>query len=267
VNIDVQNHLALEGRVAVVTGGNRGIGLVIAKALAGAGARLAISSRDAASLGRAAAELEAAGAECLAVPCDVADPASADAMAAAVLEHFGQVDVVVANAGIAGPTAPMHEITYEQWRECLGIDLDGVYLTFRGLVPAMIERGRGSLIAISSITGKRPLSGRTPYSAAKMGVIGLVRTLALELGPHGIRVNSVVPGAVEGPRIKDVVRNLARARGISEEEAIRPFIDTAPLQRLVRPEEVAAACVFLASDAAAGITGEDLNVSAGVVMY
>jgi NAD(P)-dependent dehydrogenase (short-subunit alcohol dehydrogenase family) len=258
---------SLDGRVAVVTGGNRGIGFAIARTLAGAGARVAISSRDAASLDRAAAELESAGAECLAVPCDVADPASADAMGAAVLERFGQVDVVVANAGIAGPTAPMHEISYEQWRECLAIDLDGVYLTFRGFVPGMIERRQGSLIAISSITGKRPLGGRTPYSAAKMGVIGLVRTLALELGPHGIRVNSVCPGAVDGARIKDVVRNQARAQGLSEEEALQQFIGAAPLKRLVRPEEVAGACLFLASDAGAGITGEDLNVSAGVVMY
>jgi NAD(P)-dependent dehydrogenase (short-subunit alcohol dehydrogenase family) len=174
---------------------------------------------------------------------------------------------VVANAGIAGPTAPMHEIGYEQWRECLAIDLDGVYLTFRRFVPAMIERRSGSLIAVSSMTGKRPLNGRTPYSAAKMGVIGLVRTLALELGPHGIRVNSVCPGAVEGPRIKDVVRNQARAQGVSEEATLRQFTDPAPLKRLVQPEEVAAACLFLASEASAAITGEDLNVSAGVVMY
>jgi NAD(P)-dependent dehydrogenase (short-subunit alcohol dehydrogenase family) len=267
MNIDALDHLSLEGRVAVVTGGNRGIGFLIAQALAGAGARLAISSRDAASLGRAAAELEAAGTECLAVPCDVADPASADAMATAVLERFGRVDVVVANAGIAGPTAPMHQISYEQWRECLGIDLDGVYLTFRGFLPAMIERRQGSLIAISSVTAKRPLSGRTPYSAAKMGVIGLVRTLALELGPHGVRVNSVCPGAVDGPRIRNVAGAMAQAQGITPEEALRQFTDPAALKRLVRPEEVAAACVFLASDAAAGITGEDLNVSAGLVMY
>ena len=257
----------LDGRVAVVTGGNRGIGLAIARAMAGAGARVAISSRDAASLEAAAAELEAAGAECLAIPCDVADPDSTDAMAAAVLERFGRADVVVANAGIAGPTAPMHEIGYEQWRECLAIDLDGVYLAFRRFIPGMIERAGGSLIAISSITGKRPLHGRTPYSAAKMGVIGLVRTLALELGPHGIRVNSVCPGAVDGPRIENVTRAIAQAQGVTQEQALRQFTDPAPLKRLVRPEEVGAACVFLASDAAAAITGEDLNVSAGLVMY
>jgi NAD(P)-dependent dehydrogenase (short-subunit alcohol dehydrogenase family) len=161
----------------------------------------------------------------------------------------------------------MHQISYEQWRECVGIDLDGVYLTFRGFLPGMVERRQGSLIAISSITGKRALHGRTPYAAAKMGVIGLVRTLATELGPHGVRVNSVCPGAVDGPRIEVVVRNQAQALGISEEEALRQFRDSSPLRRLVRPEEVAAACVFLASDAASAITGEDVNVSAGVVMY
>src|SRR5207244_7154945 len=166
-------------------------------------------SRRAATRAEAAAQLEAAGTQCLPVPCDVADPDSADAMAAAVLERFGEVDVVVANAGIAGPTAPMHEISYEEWRECLAIDLDGVYLTFRGFLPGMIERGQGSLIAISSMTGKRPLNGRTPYAAAKLGVVGLVRSLAAELGPHGVRVNSVCPGAVDGPRIKLVVRNQA----------------------------------------------------------
>jgi NAD(P)-dependent dehydrogenase (short-subunit alcohol dehydrogenase family) len=257
----------LEGQVAVVTGGNRGIGLAIARAMAAAGARLAVSSRDAASLGRAAAELTAAGAECLAIPCDVSDPASVDAMTAAVLERFGRADVVVANAGIAGPTAPMHEIGYEQWRECLAIDLDGVYLTFRGFLPGMIDRRQGSLIAISSMTGKRALHGRTPYAAAKMGVVGLVRTLAVELGPHGVRVNSICPGAVDGPRIETVVRNQARAQGITEEQALRQFVDSSPLKRLVQPEEVASACVFLASGAAAAITGEDLNVSAGVVMY
>jgi NAD(P)-dependent dehydrogenase (short-subunit alcohol dehydrogenase family) len=131
----------------------------------------------------------------------------------------------------------------------------------------MIESGAGSLVAISSMTGKRPLHGRTPYAAAKMGVIGLVRTLAMELGPHGIRVNAVCPGGVAGPRIDDVIRRQAAARGITEDEARLAFTAPSPLARLVEANEVAAACAYLASDAAASITGEDLNVSAGVVMY
>jgi NAD(P)-dependent dehydrogenase (short-subunit alcohol dehydrogenase family) len=257
----------LQGRVAVVTGANRGIGLAIAQAFVGAGAAVALAARDRDSLRAAAERLEAAGGRCLAVPCDVSDPASVEALGEAVRERLGDPGVVVANAGVAGPTRPLHEVTLEEWRECLAIDLDGVFLTFRRFIPGMIERGDGSLIAISSMTGKRPLGGRTPYAAAKMGVIGLVRTLALELGPHGIRVNSVCPGAVEGPRIDAVVRRQAEVQGISEEAARRQFSDPAALKRLVRPEEVARTCVFLASDAGSAITGEDLNVSAGLVMY
>jgi len=258
----------LRGKVVVVTGANQGIGRAIAQGMASAGASLAIAARTQDSLERAAREIRELGVDCLAVPCDVGNPESTDAMAATVLEHFGSVDVVVANAGIAGAIRPMHEITYEEWRDCMATDLDGVYLTFRRFIPAMIEAGRGgSLIALSSMTGKRPLVDRTPYSAAKMGVIGLVRTLALELGPHNIRVNSVCPGAVAGERLNRVVRQNAEARGISEAESMRQFSDSAALKRPTNPEEVAAACVFLAADVGSGITGEDMNVSAGLVMF
>jgi NAD(P)-dependent dehydrogenase (short-subunit alcohol dehydrogenase family) len=143
--------------------------------------------------------------------CDVRDEPSVTAMAKRVRNEVGSVHTVVANAGIAGPTKPMHQVTLDEWRECIEIDLEGVFLTFRAFVPQLVDAGAGSLIAISSMTGKRPLYGRSPYAAAKMGVIGLVRTLALELGP--------------------------------------------------------AACAYLASDRAGAVTGEDLNVSAGVVMY
>jgi NAD(P)-dependent dehydrogenase (short-subunit alcohol dehydrogenase family) len=258
----------LRGKVAVVTGGNQGIGRVIAQAMATAGASVVVTSRTVESLERAAREIRDISADSMAVPCDVRDPESTDAMASTVLERFGRVDVVVANAGIAGAIRPMQEITYEEWRDCLVTDLDGVYLTFRRFIPAMIEAGRGgSLIALSSITGKRPLINRTPYAAAKMGVIGLVRTLALELGPHNIRVNSVCPGAVAGERLNRIVKQNAEARGISEAESMLQFSDAAALKRPTLPEEVAAACVFLAGDAGSGITGEDMNVSAGLVMY
>lgn len=253
--------------VAVVTGANRGIGRAIALGYADAGYAVALTARDPDSLTDAVAGIENAGGTAFATACDVADEASVDAMAAAVLERFGAVHTVVANAGIAGPTAPLHETGLAAWRECLAIDLDGVFLTFRAFVPALIAARTGNLIAISSMTGKRPLYGRTPYAAAKMGVIGLVRTLALELGPHGIRVNTVCPGAVDGPRIAQVVRTQAAARGITEAEALGAFTDASPLGRLVDAAEVARTCTFLSSDAAASITGEDLNVNAGVVMY
>lgn len=250
----------------MVTGGNRGIGRAIAVALAADGFAVAVTARDADTLADTVAAIEADGGTALAVPCDVRDEESVTTMARDVAE-LGRVHTVVANAGIAGPTAPLHEIQLAEWRNCLATDLDGVFLTFRAFVPAMIESGTGSLIAISSMTGKRPLHGRTPYAAAKMGVIGLVRTLAVELGPHGIRVNAVCPGAVAGPRIDDVIRRQAATRGITEDEALLAFTGASPLARLVKANEVATACAYLASDAAASITGEDLNVSAGVVMY
>ena len=253
-------------RVAAVTGANRGIGRAIAVALAAGGFTVAASARVPASLAGTAAEAGKAGGTVVPLACDVRDEASVATMAAEA-EALGPVRVVVANAGVAGPTRPLHELTLEDWRDTLATDLDGVFLTFRAFISAMIERRGGSLIAISSMTGKRPLHGRAPYAAAKMGVIGLVRTLATELGPYDIRVNAVCPGPVAGPRIDQVIRKQAAVRGITEEQARAAFTGASPLGRLVEAEEVAAACVFLASDDSAAVTGEDLNVAAGVVMY
>lgn len=174
---------------------------------------------------------------------------------------------MIANAGIAGPTAPLHEIDAESWRECIDIDLTGVYLTFRAFIPTMIKRRSGSLIAISSVTGKRPMMHRTPYAAAKMGVIGLVRSLALELGPYGVRANSICPGSVDGPRMEAVFDAAATSRGITVEAARLEHTSAAALGRLVRADEVADLCFFLASEESSAITGEDLNVSAGSVMH
>ena len=250
--------------VAVVTGANRGIGRAIAVASAGAGYAVLASAREAASLAGTVAE--AASSDGVVVPAagDVTDEASMAALAATA-QDLGPVNVVVANAGIAGPTAPLHEITLDQWRETVSTDLDGVFLTFRAFVPGLIARRRGSLIAISSMTGKRPLPGRTPYAAAKMGVIGLVRTLANELGPYNVRVNAISPGYVAGPRMDMVVRKQAEIRGLAEEQVRAEVSSVSPLGEMVQPQDVAAASLYLAS--AASITGEDLNVTAGVVMY
>jgi NAD(P)-dependent dehydrogenase (short-subunit alcohol dehydrogenase family) len=257
---------APEVPVAVVTGANRGIGRAITVALAAAGCTVAASARDPASLADTVAEAGQAGGVAVPVGCDVRDEASVASLAGWA-GQLGPVRTVVANAGIAGPTAPLHEITLADWRETIATDLDGVFLTFRAFIPGMIERRDGSLIAISSVTGKRPLYGRTPYAAAKMGIIGLIRTLATELGPYDIRVNAICPGLVAGPRIEQVIAGQAAARGITA-AAVRAEVDAlSPLGRMVRAEEVAAACVFLACGGSAAITGEDLNVTAGVVMY
>lgn len=258
-------------RVAVVTGANRGLGQAIALALARSGMRVAATARDPESLSGTVDEIESGGGKCWALRCDVAEEESVASLAAEVgaraAEHGATVHTVVANAGVAGPTAPMHEIGLTEWRSCLTTDLDGVFLTFRAFIPALIESRAGSLIAISSMTGKRPLHGRTPYASAKMGVLGLVRTLATELGQYDVRVNAVCPGAIAGPRIEAVIAEQAASRGIDESQARAAFTSASPMDRLVSAEEVAATCAFLASDAATGITGEDLNVSAGVVMY
>jgi NAD(P)-dependent dehydrogenase (short-subunit alcohol dehydrogenase family) len=256
----------VSARVAVVTGANRGIGRAIAVALAADGFTVAACARDPRSLADVIAEVEKAGGTAAGLACDVRDEASVDAMAAQA-QDLGPVHTVVASAGIAGPTLPMHEISLEDWRATTVTDLDGVFLTLRAFIPGMISRREGCLIAISSLTGKRPLHGRTPYAAAKMGVIGLTRTLAAELGPYRIRVNSVCPGYVAGPRMDQVISGQAATQGITEAEARAGLTGASPLGRMVEASEVAAACAYLASDGAAAVTGEDVNVTAGVVMY
>jgi NAD(P)-dependent dehydrogenase (short-subunit alcohol dehydrogenase family) len=256
----------VSAQVAVVTGANRGIGRAITVTLAAGGFTVAASARDPASLAGTVTEAGKAGGTAVPLACDVRDEESVAKMAAEA-EALGPVHTVVANAGVAGPTLPLHEITLADWHDTLATDLDGVFLTFRAFIPGLIERRGGSLIAISSMTGKRPLRGRTPYAAAKMGVIGLVRTLATELGPYGIRVNAVCPGPVAGPRMEQVIGKQAAIRGITEEQARAELTSASPLGRMVDAAEVAAASAYLASDGAAAVTGEDLNVTAGVVMY
>jgi NAD(P)-dependent dehydrogenase (short-subunit alcohol dehydrogenase family) len=258
----------LAGQVCVVTAGNQGLGRAIATQLAAHGAQVAFTGRSAESLTATTEELKSLGhGNHLPVVCDVTDEAALIALADTVLGHFGRVDTVVANAGISGPTKPMVELTLAEWRETQAVNLDGVFLTFRSFAPAMIEQGSGSLIAIGSIVGKRPLAGRSTYAAAKLGVVGLVRTLAVELGPHGVRVNTICPGAVSGPRLDGVFREQARAQGVSEEEFRAEFLKDAPLRRMVTESEIGDACAFLASSEALSITGEDLNINAGVAMY
>jgi NAD(P)-dependent dehydrogenase (short-subunit alcohol dehydrogenase family) len=253
----------LEGRTAVITGAGQGIGKAIAARFAREGARVVLAARSRERLEETAADIEAAGGCALVVPVDLRVAADVDRLAAEV----GAADTLVANSGIAGPTCELWNVDPADWEETIGVNLTGTFLLCRALLPAMVERGSGSVVVIGSATGKRPLWGRTPYAASKLGLVGLVRTLALELGSHGVRVNLISPGGVEGPRIEAVIHEQARAGGTSYEAVYDEYVKTVPLRRLVAADEIASAALFLASDASAAITGEDVNVSGGAAMY
>jgi NAD(P)-dependent dehydrogenase (short-subunit alcohol dehydrogenase family) len=258
---------ALGGAAAVVTGAGKGIGRHIALAFADAGAAVAAVGRDVAALDETRELIEQRGGRAIVVRADVCDAEQVEAMARRVLGGLGKVEVLVCNSGIAGPTALLWEITPEDWERTLSVNLTGTFLCCRALLPAMIERRGGSIVVIGSVSGKRPLHGRTPYTTSKLGLVGLVRTLAWEVGEHGIRVNLISPGYVAGPRIERVIEAQGQALDVAPEEVRARFTAASPLGGLTRPEDVAACAVFLASPAAASVTGEDLNVSAGVAMY
>ncbi len=257
----------LKEKVAVVTGSGRGIGRAIALAYAREGADLVLAARSLEALQETRAAIEALGRKALVVPTDIRHEENVRKLAEQALAHFGRVDILVNNSGIAGPTAPLWEIAPAEWEETFAVNVTGTYLCCRAFLPSMIERRSGCIVIIGSMTGRRPLFGRTPYAASKMALLGLARTLAWEIGPYGIRVNVISPGPVEGERIEGVLRTQAQARGISVDEARRQFTSSSPLGRLIPPDNIAEAAVFLASDKAASITGEDLNVSAGTIMY
>lgn len=258
----------LAGRVALVTGAARGIGQRIAVRLAAAGAEVGVTSRDLDALAGTVEEIEAAGGRAMATRLDLLDPPGADAAVAHTLDRFGALDVVVANSGIGGPTAPVWEIEVDDWDATFDVNVRGTWLTLRAATRHMLDAGTaGSAVVIGSLTGKRPLADRAPYVASKAALIGLVRAYATELGPMGIRANLVSPGFVAGERLDWVVTGQAQARGISEEAVREELAGVTPLRRFVSPDDVAETVLFLASDAAAGITGTDVNVTAGVVMY
>ena len=248
-----------------MTGAGRGIGRAIALAFASAGADLVLAGRDSATLDATAADAGDVGT--LAVPTDVTDESAVERLADRTLDRFGRVDVVVANSGVGGPSGPAHDLSRADWDETFAVNVTGVWLCARAFLPPMLDAGSGSFIAIGSMTGKRPLWGRTPYAASKTALIGLVRTLAVETAASGVRVNLVSPGPVASERMEWVFRAQAQGRGITEEQARREMVEQIPIGRLIEPAEVADAVVALGLGRLTAVTGEDLNVSGGMVMY
>jgi NAD(P)-dependent dehydrogenase (short-subunit alcohol dehydrogenase family) len=251
----------LAGRTALVTGAGNGLGRAIAIALAGAGARVILTGRTKATLDETAALLLGPADRTLVAPADVSNPESVDALRDSLSGE--QVDILVNNAGIGGPVKALVDIEPAEWDEVFGVNVRSVYLMCRAFLPAMYRRANGDVINIASVTGKRPLARRTPYAASKTAVLGLTRTLALEAGPLGVRVNSLSPGPCRGMRMTRNFTAEAAATGTSYAQAEEAFVSRAALRRLVEEDEVAAA--VLAMLRMPGLCGADIDLSAGMI--
>lgn len=250
----------LNGRRALITGGAQGIGLAITQTLVAQGAKVHICGTNAAALKEAQQALPGISTSV----ADIANEAQVTAMFAEIERQLGDVDILINNAGIAGPTAAIEDITLADWQQCLDVNLTGTFLCTRAAVPGMKQRKSGSIINIGSVASRLAFPRRSPYSATKYGVIGLTETWATELGPHGIRVNAVLPGIVEGPRQDRVMAASAQAAGVSEDEMRERVLQRVSLRSMVSADEIAAAVVFLCSDAGASITGQSLSVDGNV---
>jgi NAD(P)-dependent dehydrogenase (short-subunit alcohol dehydrogenase family) len=248
----------LTGRTAVVTGGGSGLGAAIAAALHAAGADVVVVGRDQAKLDAVVARL---GDRARALTCDVSDPVSVDSLRSQLTGT--EVSILVNNAGVPGPVAALTDISVEDWDAVFDVNVRGTFLLCRAFLPGMTERGAGDVINIASVSGKRPLAHRTPYCASKMAVIGLTSTLAFEVGPAGVSVNTLSPGPVEGPRMARNFRLEAERSGSSIADAEAVFVSRAALGRMVTEDEVGRAVVAMLD--MPGLCGADIDLSAGMI--
>jgi len=253
----------LTDRVAIVTGASKGIGRVMAQLFAREGACVVCAARSADLVAETVAAIERDGGRATAVVADAGTETGARAIVEAGARLFGRVDTLINNAGDGGPTAAVQDYSADDWFYTINSCLTSAYLCTRFAVPAMIEAGRGAIVNIASMAGRRGLPYRVGYCAAKAGQIGMTRGLALELGRHNITVNAIAPGAVAGDRIDRVIKGQAEIRGVDEERMRKTFVDRSPLRRMSTPDDIAALAAFLCSDAARNISGQCIPVTAG----
>jgi NAD(P)-dependent dehydrogenase (short-subunit alcohol dehydrogenase family) len=240
----------------LITAGAAGIGLAIARAFHRSGARVYICDIDGAALERTAGELPGIFTR----TCNVGDRAAVTEMIADAAQRLGGLDVLVNNAGIGGPTRPVHELDPADWDAVVRVNLTGTFDVTRNAIPHLIESDCGVVINMSSAAGRFGYANRSPYSATKWALIGFTRTLSIELGQHGIRVNAIAPGAVAGERAERVFQGRAQTSGRSIEEEKRAGLEGQSLKALVDPDDIAALAVFLASDAGKSISGQVLPI-------
>lgn len=240
-------------RRVLITAGANGIGLVMARAFAALGDRVRVTDVDEAAVAALPAGIRG-------TVCDTASEAAMDLLFADIAQEWGGLDIAVANAGIKGPTAAIEEMPLEGWHQCLGVNLDGAMLVARGAARLMKPERQGVIIFISSTSGLYGTPFRAPYVAAKWGVIGLMKTVAMELGTHGIRANAICPGSVNGPRIDRVIEAEAAAKGMTPQAVRQGYASGTAMKRLTEAQDVADMAVFLASDGARMVTGQALAV-------
>jgi NAD(P)-dependent dehydrogenase (short-subunit alcohol dehydrogenase family) len=253
----------LTNRVAVITGASKGIGRVMSAAFAREGAKVVCAARSEALVAKTVDEIRAAGGHAIAMTADVSTEEGARAVVDVGVREFGHVDTLVNNAGDGGPTKPVQAYLLEDWFYTLNSCLTSSYLCTRFAVPAMIAAGRGAIVNIASVAGRRGLAYRIGYCSAKAGQIGMTYGMALELGRHNITVNAIAPGAVAGDRIDRVIMGQAQVRGMDVDRVRQSFVERSPLRRMSSAEDIASLAVFLCSEHARNISGQCIPVTAG----
>jgi NAD(P)-dependent dehydrogenase (short-subunit alcohol dehydrogenase family) len=266
-NGETEGQHLFAGAHAVVTGGGQGIGAAIAKGLARHGARVVVSGRREATLEAVCASIAADGGAAEYCVGDVTDPEHLTHLMALAGNKSGVIDILINNAGIPGPTAPLAAVSLDEWNETLAVNLTGVFLACKAALPYLERSDHGKIVTIGSVTGKQALPNRSPYAAAKIGVVGLTRTLAHELGASGISINVISPWLVSGERLDNVIDALATEQGTTPAALRTEMTEGTAFKRLVNEADVVSTALFLCSAAANSITGQDINVSGGAVMY
>lgn len=259
--------MKLRGQVAVVVGGGQGVGRAIAILFAQEGADVVLIGRTERRLCEAADEIARRGGRATAVVADATDETQVKGVVEETIDKYGKIDILVNSAGYRGPTLPVQEIEERDWDEVLAINLKAPFLCCKAVLKWMIRQGSGNIINISGTAGKEGFPNRAALSAAKWGLEGLTRTIAMEAGPSGVRANVICPGGIYDEGLRHTLERIAAASGVTAEEVERSILERTPLRRFASLEETARVALFLASNDSSHITGESINVSGGYIMH